>query len=385
MVTGLLLAPLSPEQGALLQTMYKPFHLLREWPVWQYTDLTLDAAGIDAEAVLASLPAVGTQGGSSLHYGLTWRTDMHLSPRPEARITLTIAGLRHLEEAGPLCGAFLTTIRYLVEQQRMLVPSPSRVVEATVKSPAIRDEILSASITGRSGPPVDALMGKLGDVLAKEPFLYNALNRPNSVDWEVRVPAVLRQYRDVATIEEYVDRVTELVTPTEPSSGTVSLPDIPNAVGYLDAVWKSRTGSHLFVNLDPASIARLTQACLTEEDFNSLMSALADVLAQVVAPGSVTPPQRRALEAVRDYLASDMDPDVVGRVTEAVDTLILLRHIRVSTQHRDARHRAVNAFQKIGLPFPPPSWEFAWAHIATQASGALDAVREEVRASLHRS
>ena len=305
MATSPLLQLLAPEQAALLQTIYEPFDVSGEWPVWQYTDLTLDRRGLDAEAVLASLPIVGPPGGGSLRYGLIWRSDPHLQPRPDYRITLTIAGLRHLKQAQPLCGAFVTTIRYLVDQQRKLVPSPGRVVEATVSSAAIREEILSASIAGRSGPPVEPIMAKLADVLDREPFLHSALNRPNSVDWEVRVPAVLRQYRDVATLDEYINRATELVAPEEPVSVPLSSwpLDIPNAVGYLDAVWKSRTGSHLFVNLDPASIGRLTQGCDSEEEFNSLMSALADVLGQVVVPGRAAP-----RSAARSRLSAPISP-----------------------------------------------------------------------------
>ena len=127
-----------------------------------------------------------------------------------------------------------------------------------------------------------------------------------------------------------------------PSSGPL---DIPNAVGYLDAVWKSRTGSHLFVDLDPASVAHLTLACGSEEEFNSFMSALADVLGRVAKPGTTDPPQRCALEQVRDWLV----PAGRGRRRprgDCVRTLIRLRHIRVSTQHADARHKAVDAFRE---------------------------------------
>ena len=73
---------------------------------------------------------------------------------------------------------------------------------------------------------------------------------------------------------------------------------------------------------------------------------------------------------------------MADRVTAAMGTLISLRRIRVSTQHRDARHRAVTAFQAIGLPFPPPGWSQAWAHIAVHARGALDVIREEINANL---
>lgn len=112
------------------------------------------------------------------------------------------------------------------------------------------------------------------------------------------------------------------------------------------------------------------------------MSALADVLGQVVLPGTGAPPQHGALEAVRGYLASALDTEVADRVMVAMDTLISLRRIRVSTQHSDARHRAVTAFQAIGLPFPPPNWPQAWAHIAMHARGALDVIREEINANL---
>jgi hypothetical protein len=190
------------------------------------------ARGLDAEAVLASLPMVGPLAGGSLRYGLIWRSDPHLQPRPDYRISLTIAGLRHLKQAQPLCGAFITTIQYLVDQQRKLVPSPGRVVEATVNSAAIREEILSASIAGQSGPPVELIMAKLADVLDREPFLHSALNTLNSVDWEVRVPAVLRQYRDVAR---------SMTTSTGPPSWW--LPQSRSRFPCPPGLWTSRTRS----------------------------------------------------------------------------------------------------------------------------------------------
>lgn len=305
------------------------------------------------------------------------------------RIALTVAGLRQVSGAGPLLGAFLTTIRFLVAQQRSLVPSPAKVVEATVTSEAIEEELLTASIKGASGPPVSLLMRKLRVVLGHEPLLYSAVHQPQQgvEQWTVRVPASLRRYRGVDSVEDYLDRVTELVampeTPSVPfSAGPL---DIPNAVGYLDAVWESRTRSHLFVNLDPASVGRLTQPCGSEEEFNSLMSALADVMGQVVKPGTAKPPQGKALEAVGEYLAGSLDTVAAQRAAAAITTLIRLRHIRVSTQHRDARHRGVAAFTGIGLPYPPASWPQAWTHIAAMAISALDALREEVHAGLPQS
>lgn len=147
---------------------------------------------------------------------------------------------------------------------------------------------------------------------------------------------------------------------------------------------RGSTSRHLFVSLDPASVTRLTLACGSEEELNSLMSALADVLGQAAVPGTTVSPQRGALEAVRDYLSTALAAEAADRVSAAFETLIQLRRIRVSTEHADARDRAVTSFAEIGLAFLPPSWDQAWTHIATLAVGALDAIREEVHAGLGR-
>ena len=388
-MTGILREPLSTEQMHLLKVIFESFNQTGRWAIWQYVDLILDNRyGLDARDVLVSLPVARDPNPArwTSKYELTWRMDSHIDPQPDNRVALTAAGLRYLPQAQPLLDTLLTAIQYLVDRQRMLIPSPSTVVEATVTSEELAKELLTASIAGKSAPPVDLTMLKLRQILSHEPFLWSAIQQPDPAnrDWTLRVPAVLRSYRGIKSIDNYLDRVIDLVTVSEEPVMVWALGalDIPNAVGYLDAVWMSRTGARLFVHLDPASVARLTQPCGSEEDFNSLMSALADVLGQVVVPGASNPPQRGALEAVRSFLAAKLDTEVADRATAAVDTLISLRRIRVSTQHADARHRAVSAFQEIGLTFPPPSWEYAWNHIAVQARTALDAIREEIHANL---
>jgi hypothetical protein len=97
---------------------------------------------------------------------------------------------------------------------------------------------------------------------------------------------------------------------------------------------------------------------------------------------NVDPPQGRALEQGRAWLVPQLDADAGDRVATAFATLIGLRHIRVSTQHADARHKAVDAFREIGLPFPPPSWRHAWTHIPMLARDALHTLCEEVNAGL---
>ena len=385
-MASVLREPIGPEQQALLRVIGEPFIATGKWPVWQYVDLTLENQhGLDAEAVLASLPEAGDKSPTSPGYGLTWRPDSYRQPHADDRVTLTVAGLRYLPQAGTITEAFAAVIGYLAARQAQLVPSPDEVVTATVTSTQIADRLRETGCLPEGTDGDAELLARIRVLLEHEPFLFGAAHQPGpSEPWALQVPAVLRRYRDATGAEEYIDTVTALVAPADPPSvpPSVSALDIPYAIGYLDAVWQARTGRHLFVSLDPASVARLTLACGSEEEFNSLMSALADVLGQVTVPGTTVPPQRGALEAVREYLATTLAPEAANRVSAAFETLIRLRRIRVSTQHADARHRAVTSFAEIGLAFPPPSWDQAWAHIATLAAGALDAIREEAHASL---
>lgn len=96
-------APLSPVQGVLLRVVSEPFLAAGEWPVWQYTDLTLDDQhGLDAATVLASLPEAGDRPPSSQAYRLIWRPDSYRQPQSDDQVTVTVAGLWYLPKACPL-------------------------------------------------------------------------------------------------------------------------------------------------------------------------------------------------------------------------------------------------------------------------------------------
>ena len=278
-------------------------------------------------------------------------------------------------------------MRYLARRLEAADPSPFEVVEVTVSSMEVARHLTRAGVPAVSGPAAEITIRNVGQLLEHEPYLWSGFMRPDPARtdaWSLRITPVLREFGELQTPASYIEQIEKLVEPqapltVPPSSGPL---DIPFAVGYLDAVWKTKTGSRLFVNVDPASAARLALACDDDGDFNSLMSALADVLGQVVKPGESKPPQREALERVRDWLVHQLGADAALRVTEAFGTLIGLRHLRVSQQHADARHKAVEAFRAVGLAFPPPGWAYAWTHIAATARGALDVIREEVHAGL---
>lgn len=392
LMSGVLRAQLDPDQLLLLREMFTPYDQMGEWPVWAYVDHRLDAEGIVAADVLASLPVVGEPGGGQMRYGLTWNPGNHWLPNDNMQLALTVAGMWHLEHqesaSARLLVAFKDTVRFLVRRQRSITPSPSKVVEATVTSQEVAQWLAGAGSGGLLGLEKDEISRKVGQLVEHEPHLWRWFGRPDleSEQWVLTIPVSIRDFRDVTTVEEYIDKVEQLIAPPGPPPQPLSAAplDIPYAVSFVDAVWESRTSFPLFARPDPASIARLTQPCDSEGTFNSLMSALADVLSQVAKPGTVKAPRTGALEDVRRYLDQELEPPAAARCSEAIGTLIKLRTIRHGIEHGDARAKAVAAYAELGLSFPVASWPQAWVQISAMACGALDALREEVHAGLGR-
>jgi hypothetical protein len=387
-MSSLLRAQLDPDQLAFLNVVFEPFDNASEWPVWAYVDHVMDAKGLVAADVLASLPVAGGQGGGRLRYGLTWHQDGGTwLPSAGTRLALTVAGLWHLGTASAqILAAFKDAVRFLVERQRSIVPSPSAVVEARAASDELAAWLKGPGPGNKLGDAAEAVLRKTGQLLEHEPYLWHGFHRSaaGSDEWDLKIPASIRDYRDVTSAEDYIDKVERLVAPPEPPSHPLSAAplDIPYAISFADAVWQSRTGSPLFSRPDPASIARLTQPCDSEGTFNSLMSALADVLSQVARPGTRTALRSGALEEVRDYLNRELDPPAAARCADAIGTLIRVRTIRHSIEHGDARAKAIAAYASLGIAFPVANWHDAWARISAITCGALDALREEAHAGL---
>lgn len=389
-MTSVLREQLDPVQMLLVQETFAVFDRQGVWPVWAYLDHVLDAKGLVAADVLASLPVAGAHPGM-MRYGLTWNNDNHWLPNDKTPLALTVAGMWQVgSAAAPLLTAFNHTLRFLIERERSITPSPTEVVVARATSHDVARRLSGPDPGGGLyGPAVDIFVRKVGELVEHEYYLRTEFARPDpdSERWEVRIPARIREFRDVTTIEDYIDTVERLATPAGPPAQplTAAPLNIPYAVSFIDAVWESRTDYPLFARPDPGSIARLTQACENEGAFNSLMSALADVLSQVAKPGTTKAPRSGALEELRNYLRQHLDAAAAVRCSEAIGTLIKLRTIRHSIEHGDARAKAIAAYADLGLTFPIANWTQAWAHISALACGALDTLREEAHAGLHRA
>jgi hypothetical protein len=120
----------------------------------------------------------------------------------------------------------------------------------------------------------------------------------------------------------------------------------------------------------------------SQEEFNSAMSALADVLSCVVPLDAQAPPKFGALTSLKEDLPPGLPAEAEERIKDAVELLLTVNRIRHGQQHGDAKHKAVAAHQSLGIPYPPYDWADTWGRLVAVTRGALDSIREEMQAAL---
>jgi hypothetical protein len=276
-------------------------------------------------------------------------------------------------------------LRLFGEAEREIVPAPDREVHAVVTSEQVTASLLREGLPGQSEPDVHALVLKLHGLLSNEPYSpWTTLSQSTGGDhWQVQLSnrlGVLRALRDTTSVEDYVAYLEERLKPRPvPVVPRLASPlDLPNAADYLDVVWKIKTGSRLFKDLHLGTCARLAQACDSEDRFNSLTSALAEVLSSVVPPRR-TSPGDKPLHTLWERLPEVLPAENADTGRDVVDVLLRLTLIRNAQQHSSARDRALKAASELGIAFPARDWGLTWGQVATLAREALDALRGEMQ------
>lgn len=382
-VNPLMSEPLSNDQMAVLKAVHGEFESAGRWPIWQFVQRTVRPLG-SAEAALRSLPQVrDSRPAVGFRYGLVWFDNFGLGvPQADKPIHLTIAGLHRLGMSDAVLGLFLKSLRYMVEQESLLQPSPTEVVQCVVVS----DELQQALFPNRLTEQDRFRFAQLKLAIEKEPPLWSGMVTQPDGKWSLLIPADIGLFEGVDTADEYIQRVCNDIAPNPAPFGR-SIPSplsVPMAVSFLDAVWTARVGQPLFHNGDPERAARLVEPVGTADEFDSCTSALADVLARIVVPADdgIQRRNRRPIAVMDDWLTKRLPERSADRVHEAVDVLIKIVNIRVGAQHTNTRHKAVQAFEVFGLAFPPSDWGLLWDSLRAAAVGALEAIREEVQANI---
>jgi hypothetical protein len=159
---------------------------------------------------------------------------------------------------------------------------------------------------------------------------------------------------------------------------------LPEALDFLDTAWRVAFGKRqaLLRLRDTLSIAKLSQACTTRADFESQLSALADILKAMDIPDALLSKTReinkdQTLTRLLDCLQTRLEGSDYQEVERAVSTLRTVNEIRVALQHSGASRELPTSMAKLGIPYPP-QWGDAWDRIRAATIEALRVIREKV-------
>jgi hypothetical protein len=176
-----------------------------------------------------------------------------------------------------------------------------------------------------------------------------------------------------------------LVEPTLAQPETPPSPlALAEALDFLETAWRLGFGKRkaLFQLRDTVTISKLSQACTTRVDFESQLSALADILKAMDIPDELLSKTEEikkdhSLTRLLDCLQARLETNDYQEVDRAVSTIRTVNNIRVALQHSGASRELPANFAKLGIPYPP-EWHSAWDRIRTATIEALRVVREKV-------
>jgi hypothetical protein len=373
MVRELVVAP-NVWQQRLIDAIASIFLEHRKWAYWAWVDETLEREGLDASAVLASMPHEPVH-----RYG--W-----LSPspttvvRPDFQFRLTVAGFSHVDGAQDLVAKQVALISALGE-----VRARTRLDPFSTEPPTVTSREVAGTLAAQLRRAPEPLERDDLEFLKREPSTWHCeVVNGSGTDWSIQLSAVVRRFAGVGSVEDYLDRLGQVLmaeaggTPQAEFSSPFSL---AAAFDYLDAVWQLKFQKPLVGPPGLERSARLVLGTATVEETDSALSALAEVLKALKVPG-VPGLDGHPLQRLAPYLESVLPGEAMPRVKDAVAVFDAARKVRASAQHVGAQAAGITALQDLGLRYPVVDWPSAWKQIQRAVAAACDVVREELHATL---
>jgi hypothetical protein len=188
-----------PAQVAL-QVVYDAFRADGEWPEYAYVDKALDRRGLVAEDALADVPA-------GLIIPEPGRHGAHLQRHD--RIKLTVAGIARCSGSDDDLALFLRVLRFFVRLDEEYDPPRTGSEPLTADS-----DRLVAELDLSRGEVLRAYR-----LLEVEPHLVGG-GGGNEERWGFEIPARIRRFRDVRSIDEYLVRRPK---PPDPVQGVADV------------------------------------------------------------------------------------------------------------------------------------------------------------------
>lgn len=343
------------------------------WPIFQYVEGVLyQEHGLDASSLILGAPSVRL-GNVVSRYG--WIQVARGPGLAEEKVRLTIAGLSKVPDAAAEVQVFIDTLAFLVERERRFVPDPSQVVQVEVWSGEIKDWL-----NERWELQIDDQLEAIPDLLAHEPATWHCQVRAEEArGWRVILAPFIRPYAGVSTAADYLERLFGVISPpaTSPAPLHRSSLSLPEALDYLNAVWRANVGNGepLFRISRAEAAAKLALDCSIVDEFESRLSAVAGILAQLRLPRETGD---KKLIDLRKFLGQILSDDSATRAQDAVNVLRDVVALRVWRQHPGTEEVAADAARRLGVALPSESWGATWDHIRERAVSALSAIREEI-------
>ena len=358
-------------------------HIIRDgaWPIWQYVEAKLfQQHHLEAAPILTGTPRV-TVRQSIASYGWFRTSSMvFASPQPADTIALSVSGMARSSRGHPDVKRFVAMLRYLCERQRNFNAQPDVVQRIIVTSEEIRAALSS---NGQNSSQWDTWswsmsnddLQRLSKLIGEEPSTWNCAVTVEEKGFIVDVAPFIRPYHEVTNVEDYVKRLVAEIAPKAPPA-ELSYPHglaLPEAIDYLNAVWREHSSAPLIKIPRAEAAARLAFTCASAEQFDSQLSGLCQLLDALTMPDG----SNVKLYEFDTFLSGHLPEGGYQRAHEAIETLRALFTLRAWRQHPANNSRWQEAAQRLGVTIPTADWNDAWRRLHLATIDALGIVREE--------
>ena len=198
------LATPTPDHKLLLQAVYEVFDPDGSWPVYQHLDARLDQDhGLAIDEVLATMPD-----------GLL---RVFTPIRPDTVVALRVAGLMHCDGAEDAVALFLHALKWCIAKERSFRPASQQLVLSSAD--ASRE-------WAEDGVSVEGATLATAAARLQSEQLYAGINS-GADEWTITVPADIRRFRGVETIEDYLRIVASAQPQPVAANPLVDMPSGP--------------------------------------------------------------------------------------------------------------------------------------------------------------
>jgi hypothetical protein len=281
--------------------------------------------------------------------------------------------MSRLTQASEEVNLFLTVLGALVERGRSFTPNPTTVQTVEAPSAEVKGFLLPKLGFG----PLRDQVTRLGEMLRHEPSTWGMVS-PSAADntWVATLKPSLRAYDGIKGADDYVKRLAAAISPARPEAPPVlvSALALPEAIDYLNAIWRLLEKEPLFLISRSESAAKLAFECNGPDEFDSRLTSLYGILCATRVPGMAG---NRKPGDLKTYLTKRLPPGGRPRALAAIEDLQDFLSGRAWRHHPDA-DRGIAAMQRLGVRLPTDDWGLAWRTLQARMVKALSDLREEI-------